>query len=80
MVSRALARRHQTRYATAEESGQAVTEVPLRRVQHLAELPLFAADATRVAMPDVLPRTKDSLMKQCASVRAETDRLAGPRP
>lgn len=59
VVSRALACRHQTRYATAEESGRAETGGPRKQPGHLAELPTVAADATRVAMPDVLPRTKD---------------------
>ncbi|NNG17063.1 MAG: protein kinase [Gemmatimonadales bacterium] len=58
VVSRALARWPKKRYATAEEFGRAITEVTGRRLHDLAELPTVAADATRVAMPDVLPPTE----------------------
>ncbi len=74
VVCRALARRPQKRYATAGEFGRAVSEAPLRRAQHLAELTAVAADATRVAMPDVLQPTKDSPIGSEGAPRAPVAR------
>jgi hypothetical protein len=78
VVCRGLAHWPQKRYATAEEFGRAGTEVPGKRAQHLTELPPVAADATRVAMPDVLPPTKDSpLGSEDALWAPEVRRLSG---